>query len=87
MRLNNVFLITILLVFYSVLCYNKCLLFDQELIFLINMNNKLQQPEMLLIPKEELQRLYRKIREYEELMQHYQEQQKKYLQLLAQTNA
>ena len=51
------------------------------------MNNKIQQPEMLLIPKEELQRLYRKIREYEELMQHSQEQQKKYIQLLEKINA
>ncbi len=51
------------------------------------MNNKIQQSEMLLIPKEELQRLYRKIREYEELVQLYQEQQKKYIQLLQKTNA
>jgi hypothetical protein len=51
------------------------------------MNDKLQQPEMLLIPKSELQRLYRKIREYEELVQQYQEQQKKYIQLLEQTTA
>lgn len=63
------------------------MLFDQELIFLFNMNDKLQQPEMLLIPKSELQRLYRKIREYEELVQQYQEQQKKYIQLLEQTTA
>ena len=77
-------MITILLVFLSVLCYNKCLLFDQELRLLINMNNKIKQPEMLLISKEEVQRLYRKIRDYEEIMQQYQEQQKKYILLLAQ---
>lgn len=77
------FFVTILLVFLIVLCYNKCLLFDQKPILFIYMNNKIKQPEMLLIPKEEVQRLYRKIREYEDLMQHYQEQQKKYIQLLA----
>lgn len=51
------------------------------------MNNKLQQTEMLSIPKDELQRLYRKIRDYEELLQQYQQQQEKYLQLLAQIKA
>jgi histone H3/H4 len=63
------------------------LLFDQELIFLFNMNDKLQQPEMLLIPKTELQRLYRKIREYEALLEQYQEQQQKYLKILSETKA
>ena len=63
------------------------MLFDQELIFLFNMNDKLQQPEMLLIPKTELQRLYRKIREYEALLEQYQEQQQKYLKILSETKA
>lgn len=51
------------------------------------MNDKLQQPEMLLIPKTELQRLYRKIREYEALLEQYQEQQQKYLKILSETKA
>ena len=49
------------------------------------MKNKLQQPEMLSIPKDELQRLYRKIREYEALLEQYQEQQQKYLKILSET--
>jgi hypothetical protein len=51
------------------------------------MSDKLQQSEMLLISKDELQRLYRTIREYEELIEQYKQQQEHYIQLLVPTNA
>lgn len=51
------------------------------------MPNTLQQNDMLLISKEELQRLYRTIREYEELVKKMQQENQHYINLLTQPKA
>lgn len=51
------------------------------------MDMKSKDNEMLLISKEELQRLYRTIREYEELVKEMQQANRRYIEMLVQPKA
>ena len=48
------------------------------------MQNKLKKDEILMISKEELQRLYRTIREYQDRVEQLQQENQQYLRMLTQ---